>query len=215
MLAGISLLAQEFPNPDISVLKRYNKSLKIWRKCNHQTMKFVSLGSDEEIRFHVSTDAAWANAPSGGSQAGFVLMATQGSLNDNKCHKVNVISWDSGRLRRVCPSTLAAETQALNKGADEMIFTNAAWSEICDPDFRLEEWLSHGGDITEGNIITTDCKSAHDGMVRGHSFPSDKRCALETVCLRRTCAEYNLTLRWVSTKEMTSDVMTKFHEHGR
>ena len=75
------------------------------------------------------------------SQGGFGILCY-----DKKLSKTGVaqgkLYWRSGKIHRVVNSTLAAETQSLAKGLQELAGTITVYNELCTPDFELKEWES-------------------------------------------------------------------------
>lgn len=69
---------------------------------------------EEKLRWGVISDASYANARGGKTQAGHMLIAYEDGLLDGKKVKTNLLHWKSGKLHRTANSTFAAETQSLN-----------------------------------------------------------------------------------------------------
>ena len=73
--------------------------------------------------------------------------------------KVSPLMWESAKLKRVCPFTLAAEAMAMTKCMAETTFMQVMWNEMSDCVFDLHCWLdghpgADGDRVT--SIITTD-----------------------------------------------------------
>ena len=91
--------------------------------------------------FLFSTDSAWANCRSGHSQAGRLSGATSRSIASGADCDISPLVWESAKLQRVCPSTLATEAMVMSKGMAETTFVEELWNEMSDGVFDLHRWL--------------------------------------------------------------------------
>ena len=121
MACSVSMLAQTLPNPSIQDIKDANKFIRQWKQKSNHFLEIVGF-PDEEIVFLASTDSAWANCRSGHSQAGYFIGATTREMASGSLCKVSPLVWESAKLKRVCPSTLAAEAMAMTKCMAETTF---------------------------------------------------------------------------------------------
>ena len=96
----------------------------------------------DDLRFGVATDASWDNYSDGGSQGSVGAIAYHHDLLEGKTAKCSLLWWKSGKLRRKVPSTLAAETQSLNRGLGELMWTKAIVQHLMDPNFELQEYYN-------------------------------------------------------------------------
>ena len=71
---------------------------------------------EKKMKWGVFSDASWANARNGKTQAGHMLVTFEQELLEGKTAKMNLLHWKSGKLQRTVNSTLAAETQSLARG---------------------------------------------------------------------------------------------------
>ena len=105
------------------------------------------------------------------------------------------INWSSRKIKRVCRSTLTAETMALLEV-----------SETCF-------WLSHIikellGDSLETTEIFTDNKSLYEAA---HSTTAleEKRLRVDIAAIRQSILRKEFILNWIDTKSQLADALTK------
>ena len=121
MACAVSMLAQTLPIPTIQDIKDANKCIRQWKQRSDCYLEIVGF-PDEEIIFLASTDSACANCRSGHPQAGYVIGATTREMASGAECKMSPLVWESAKLKRVCPSTLAAEAMAMIKCMAETTF---------------------------------------------------------------------------------------------
>ena len=109
------------PLPTIQDIKDANKCMKP-RKQKEDHFPDIIASPDEDMIFLSSTDSAWANCRSGHSQAGYFIGATSRSIVSGADCRMSHLVWESAKLKRVCPSTLAAEAMAMTKCIAETAF---------------------------------------------------------------------------------------------
>lgn len=71
---------------------------------------------------------------------GVITDASYGNTEICSVGKGNLIYWRSGKIHRVVNSTLAAETQSLGKGLQELAWSITVYNELSDPNFDLRRW---------------------------------------------------------------------------
>ena len=86
---------------------------------------FPDLGSFSEWRLVVFSDASFANLPDKISSCFAYIVLLVGA--DGRCCPV---SWKANKIKRVCRSTLAAETMALIEGLEECLYLKHLLCEI-------------------------------------------------------------------------------------
>ena len=93
------------------------------------TLEVHDLQADHDDDFVVISwsDAALANRVDLSSSGGmFVALAHRSMVDHGVCGPLNLVSWSSAKLRRVCRSSLAAETQALAECEQEVMSGDVA-----------------------------------------------------------------------------------------
>ncbi|CAK9084273.1 Copia protein, partial [Durusdinium trenchii] len=98
------------------------------QRLEHETKKYPDMSikiqsvPEKDMCFGVITDASYGNTE----------ICSVG--------KGNLIYWRSGKIHRVVNSTLAAETQSLGKGLQELAWSITVYNELSDPNFDLRRW---------------------------------------------------------------------------
>ena len=174
-------------NGTIADVKMVNKTVKFLQK-NPLTVKFKKLALEESV-FVVFCDASYGNLRDGSSQGGFIIFLV--SLTGKCCP----ITWQSRKIRRVCKSTLAAESWAMIEAVESCELVQAQLGEIMQSK-KLEV------------IVMTDCKSLHDAIHTSKNV-DDKGLRIPIACLRQRVNEGEMTVRWISTKKQLADCLTK------
>ena len=97
------------------------------------------------MRRGVISDASFANAKNGKTQAGHMLVTFDSSLLEGGEAVTNLLHWRSGKLQRTLNSTLAAETQSLARGVGDLLWMRVMYLELTVPDFQVRNWRKHIG----------------------------------------------------------------------
>jgi len=129
---------------------------------------------------------------------------------------VNLMSWSSSKLRRVCRSSLAAGTQALAETEQELMFVRCMWQELHGSDLDIQN-PGATAKLTEG-ILVTDAKALYDSIQQGDlpSFSSkEKYTALEVLSLVQNLQDQDTQLRWVNSDMQWADSLTKTGSQDR
>ena len=129
---------------------------------------------------------------------------------------VNVISWGSSKLRRVCRSSLAAETQALAEAEQELMFVRTQWREILGDEVNLADPAETAKKVR--GVLVTDAKALYDSVQQGN-LPSfsmkEKYSALELLHLVQNMQRQETVLRWVNSDQQLADGLTKMQAQDR
>ena len=147
----------------------------------------------------VYTDASFANQDQGiRSTAGRVVI-----LENPKEGKVNVVSWKTKKISRVCRSVKSAETRALEDGIDDAVNTARIIKEVYDGKINLR-------DPAQIPVLAyTDSKSLWDSL---HSTRQcEEKLIRNSICGMKELLEQGVVkkVNWVSTKDQIADCMTK------
>ena len=84
-------------------------------------LRFHDLGTQFELQLF--SDASFGNLSDGGSQGGYVILLR------GKNGKINPVTWQSKKIRRVVKSNLASEALALADGVDYILSISMLLSE--------------------------------------------------------------------------------------
>ena len=137
--AGASLIAGCLNRLKVQDILDLNKIIKETKENSTMSIKIQAIPEDS-MCFGVITDASYANAGIGSSQGGFGVLCYEKGLAKNGCARGNLLYWRSGKIQRVVNSTLAAETQSLAKGLQELAWCVTVYNEMSTPDFELKKW---------------------------------------------------------------------------
>lgn len=179
---------------------------------------------ESRLRWGVISDASWANAKNGKTQAGHMLITFDKALLEGAKAVTNVLHWRSGKLQRTVNSTLAAETQSLARGVGDLLWMMIVYMELTKPEFHVREWRKYIGRMgynaftkvvetqeLEDALALVDAKSLYDVLAHETTGGSDKRNALDVQVLREELSEMRGQIRWVEHLEMPADCLTKRH----
>eukprot|EP00435_Cladocopium_sp_Y103_P071135 s185_g36.t2 len=177
---------------------------------------------EADMRWGVFSDASWANARNGKTQAGHMLVTFEKGMLEGEAATMNLLHWKSGKLQRTVNSTLAAETQSLARGVGDLLWMMVMYLEIVNPEFQLRDWrrfVSQQGytaftkhDETEAltqAVAIVDAKSLYDLLVHETTGGSDRRNALDVQVLREELGELYGKIRWIEHLSMPADCLTK------
>ncbi len=157
-------------------------------KNNPLTMRFPSMNLST-ISIVIFSDASFANLHDGSSQGSHIVFAVE------KSGKCNPLTWQSKKIKRVCKSTLAAESWAMVEAVEsgELVL-----AELCEV-MRIESLKV---------ICITDCKSLYEAIHTTNTL-EDKGLRIPVACLRQRVNNQEMSVRWVGTKYQLADCLTK------
>ena len=157
------------------------------------------------LKLLVTADASWGTEPDLKSQGAHMVCATTSDVEEGHACIVSPLKWKSQKQERAVSSTLAAELLTVSKGVAEATWMREFFLEAQDEKFELE-----GGNKNKISIVAvTDNKPLYDHINGDHGICQDKRLAIEVLILRRDVHQFGVKLRWVDTKQMLVDCMTK------
>ena len=198
-----------------------NKAIKEAKEHEDFTVKIQGIPEDE-MCFGVITDASYANTETYSSQGGSSeYCATRRRWKRREWAEGT--SYTGDQQRRIVNSTLAAETQSLAKGLQELAWSITVYNELGDPNFELKEWEAAAKkrrlkaiakeDIDETlmkGLCLVDAKSLYDHLVKSTvGSTEDRRTAIEMQLARQSMQETGTGVRWVNQEKMLVDCLTK------
>ena len=124
---------------------------------------------------------------------------------------INLVAWRSSRLTRVARSSLAAETQALSEGEQELMWVRLQMAELegveVDPKDAWKAVASIPG------LCVINAKALHDAIQKsregGVVTIKEKSSALELLGLIDSLKQGFTTVRWVHSESQIADALTK------
>ena len=164
--------------------------------------------AEEHVTFCTFSDASFATSKDSKSYQGTFVVATDWRMLQNEKAVVVPMAWTSKKISRVVRSTLSAEVVSLCASVDRMSWIRLFWEWMRNPGIDIanpEDVLSRAPRAS----LVTDCKSAYDVATKT-AVPtcSELRTQLECLLLRERLQE-NCQLRWVHSKAMLADCLTK------
>lgn len=174
----VSFSQQAFPNPTVADAIAANNAVRRAKQHADQTIVFHPIQpSDLCIMMH--SDAAFANAKAGATQAGYVVSFTHKNINHGRECPWTPVYWRSFKLPRVVSSTLSAEAQSMSVATSMGEWTNVLLSEALTG-FRCSQ--SYWGNPEREIVMVTDCKSLYD-HISSPSTPAldDRRTSIDII----------------------------------
>ena len=125
---------------------------------------------------------------------------------------MSLMDWKSWALKRVCRSSLSAESQAAADTVDTLNFVRL---------FAADFLLAPGVDLRKTDkiltlvpesIIVTDRKSLYDALARSESQGlglAEKRTAIEVAATRQQMEATGVSCKWVNSDRQLADSLTK------
>ena len=171
-----------------ATVEDYHYAMKVTKKAsNGSTLHYCSLESPVFLLAY--SDASYANLPDGGSQGGYVVFLA------NESERVSPITWTSRKLRRVCRSTITAETMATLDAIDVCAWLFHMFREVFDVEIRP-------------TVIRTDNKSAYQA-INSTTAVEEKRLRVDIAAIRECVRNNEVSIEWVSKENQLADVLTK------
>ena len=163
---------------------------------------------EAHVTFCTFSDASFATSKDSNSYQGTLVVATDWRMLSNERAVIAPLAWSSRKIARVVRSTLSAEVVALCNSVDRMSWIRLFWEWMKDPSVDI----SQPDQVLKGSpqaALVTDCKSAFDTATKT-AIPScsELRTQLECLLLRERLQE-NCQMRWVHSKAMLADCLTK------
>ena len=194
----INAISSEASKATVKTAKELNKIVRK-AKDTKSVLRFGRLGDINEVTVKVYADASFGNQDEGTrSTAGRVVL-----LEHKENASVNIASWKTKKIARVCRSVKAAETRALEDAIDDAVNSARLIKEIYSGYIDLK----NPAQVPVEAI--TDCKSLWE------SIHNSKQC--EEKILRNSIAgikeliDLNMlkSVQWVPTDKQLADALTK------
>ena len=145
------------------------------------------------------------------SQKGMVVMLSESRQKGEGAGKTNVypMEWKSQVEKRVCRSTLQAETYALSTGTEATDWFRAVMAETRDQQFSIHRWEQEITNVPCWWLV--DAKSVQEHLSKDCGMPMDKRLAIELASLRQLLRRSGGKSRvvWIDTTTQLADALTK------
>ena len=147
------------------------------------------------------------------SQAGQIVIYHDAKLaHSEEPSMTTVASWRSYRLKRKTVDTLAAEGQALQSGLGAVHWHRLLFLEAFHGVLSAADWRRETSKLPF--FAAVDSKSLYDALSKCAStvaYASDKRTAIDLSIIKSDLADTCGKIRWIDTRSMISDPLTKSH----
>ena len=204
--AQTAVLQQRMGSATVQELIEANKLVARIKDLSHVKVTFQAIPV-ERVMFAAISDASWSNNDDLKTQAGFMTMAVDKDLRNEVWAAATPLRWKSYKLERRTQSTLGAELMAISRAVAEANWMRALWAEACHEDYRPQSNLEFRNRVPL--LVATDNKPVYDHSQGDGIVVKDKRVAIDMLLLKEDLINSNVTLRWVDTRQMIVDCMTK------
>ena len=206
MAAMNAFLQQRVAKATIEDLIEANKLVGLIKDYAHITIRYKSIPLEKGVML-LATDASWANGSDLRSQAAHVILFGDDRLQHEQWSDVTPLRWRSFKLERHTQSTLGSELMSLARGIAECDWMRSLFAEARFPEYDLAQDQLFREKIK--TIITIDNKPIYDHTQGDGIVVKDKRLAIDMLLVRRDIRRHNMILRWVDTRQMIADSLTK------
>ena len=203
----VSFSQQSFPAPTVLDALAANHAVRRAKQHFDQELKFVSI-DPTKLAIMCHSDAAFANAKAGVTQAGYMISFTHQDMDQGFECSWTPVFWKSARLPRVVSSTLSAEARSMAVATSMCEWVSLLLSEALDGPRFVHSCWNHPSKRTV--LVATDCKSLFDHLM-SQSSPTldDRRTAIDIIIIRDCISRLGISLRWLPTDRMLADSLTK------
>ena len=194
----INVMSSEISHGTVATAKSINKLVKR-AKLTRNVLRFVKLGDISKLRIKVYADASFCNQDGRiKSTGGRVVL-----LENEDAGLVNVVSWKTKKIARVCRSAKGAETRALDDAVDDAINTARLCREIYDGNVNLKS----PNQIPV--VALTDSKSLWDSV--HNTRQCEEKLLRNSVAGLKESMELKMVqdIDWVPTAKQLADSLTK------
>ena len=232
-----SVLQSAGKAPTLATLKLANKTIDIAKSKSQQGIRYEAGAIDWDNMIIVAmADASHSNefevigakTEAYRSQSGRLLMLASPSILKGDDMRYHIISWSSTIIRRVCRSTMQAETYSMSNMIEEGDKFRAGLTDALHG-ISPKQWEKQASEALR-MLWVTDCRSLHDSLRKSVMGKiADKRLGIELAALRQSIWRSNLhdsanvqaedalpgdteftdRVRWIDTDVMAADALTK------
>ena len=199
----VNALSCEVSKGRVKTIKEINRVISV-AKEKKNILKFIRLGDLTNLKVSVYADASFSN---GGEPqktvAGRVIM-----IENSRTERVNVVSWRSKKIARVCRSIKAAETRALDEALDEGVHVARIIKEIYEGKIDLKNPAQIPVEAY------TDNKSLWENI--HNTRQCEERLLRNSIAGMKELIENKMVndVKWVPTNKQLADCLTKKAKKG-
>ena len=199
-------LQQRVSRATVSDLIEANRLVSKIRDFNHVKITYKNIPMEHAVLVSTS-DASWSNTDTLGSQAGYFLLFADKRIKENTWADVTPLRWKTYKLERKTQSTLGAELMSAARTLAEGNWLRSIFAEALYPDYTLQRDRVFRDRMEL--ILVVDNKPLYDHTKGNGVVVKDKRVAIDMLLVRRDLYASNSEIRWVDTRQMLSDALTK------
>eukprot|EP00435_Cladocopium_sp_Y103_P014041 s2039_g3.t1 len=215
LMVNVSVAAQSMGCPRVKDVISLNKAVKAFKESYEAKWNFIyndKLTLKDCIVF-VFADSSFANGEGLKSQCGFITGLSIPELKGGAACPIMILETYSGSIKRVCRSTLAAESNGFLTGVEAGDYLRTLLMEITHPGEKL---LDLDLQFVKSKLLCfTDAKSLEQTLNRDAGQPADKRVRILVSQIKEMIGENTYEddseafAIWTDTSQMLADVLTK------
>ena len=206
LAAWTALLQQRISRATVNDLIEANRLVAQIRDLKHTKVTVRSIPIDKACVL-VTSDASWANCDDLSSQAAYMVLFAEENIDHDQWAQVSPLRWKSWKLERKTQSTLGAELMGVSRSLAEGDWIRSLLAESLQYDYCLKEDQSRRQMFKM--ISVTDNKPIYDHVQGDGIVVRDKRMAIDMLVVRKDLKSQGVKLRWVDTRQMLVDSLTK------
>ena len=194
----VNVLSSQVTNATVATVKELNRLVTKAKKAKN-VLKFRKLGNIEELTVAVYADASFGSRDNGTKSTAGRIVLVKNKTKD----LVNISSWKTKKIARVCRSVKAAETRALEEALDDAVNTARVIKEVYTGQINLK--------APEQIPVEafTDSKSLWESL--NNSRQCEEKMLRNCIANMKQMKQLGLvdTVEWVPTDKQLADCMTK------
>ena len=194
----VNMLSSEVSKGTVKTVKEVNRVIRKAKQSRNK-LRFTKLGDVSELMVKVYADASFSNQDQAiRSTSGRVVL-----LGSKEGKNVNIASWKTKKISRVCRSVKGAETRALEEALDEAIHTGRIIREIYEGKIDLKNPNQIPVEVL------TDSKSLWESV--HNSRQCEERLLRNSIAGIKEMMELGMvqSVDWVPTDKQLADTLTK------
>ena len=215
VMVNVSMAAQSMGSPKIRDVVNLNKTVKMLKETSEATWRFVAHPKLKlnDVVVCVFADSSFANTEGLKNQCGYVVTITLSEIREGGPTPLFVLETYSGSIKRVCRSTLAAESNGFLTGCEAGEYVRALLMEFKHP---TENFNTLEREYAKSKLLCmTDAKSLESTLNKDCGQPTDKRVRILVAQIKELIGENTYEddeaafAHWLDTSQMLADVLTK------
>ena len=201
------LAFQTIGSPCIRDVIELNKAVKMLKESPDARWCFKpSKITLEDCIVFFCADSSFASTEGLKSQCGYVIGLSLPEWKDGTETPVLILEANSSSIKRMCRSTLAAESNAFLAGVEGAIYVASLLREISNPGISISTLQTEYA--LKRILALTDAKSFESTLTKDAGQPPDKRVKILVAQIRALMNDECETI-WPDTSQMLAEVLTK------